>query len=327
MDVETSEATITATGRSAQKRQVAPSVAATVVICAYTEARWPQTVAAIKSVLLQDPAPAQVVLVIDHNPALAERARQHETRADVIENDGQRGLSGARNAGLRHANQPITVFLDDDARARPGWLASLLAPYRDDDVVATGGRVYPCWSTARPRWMPSTFDWVVGCSYLGLPETVAAIRNPIGANMSFRTEAARDAGGFDVTVGRVGGKLRGCEETVLAIKVSRGRRGSSVIYVPDAAVDHDVPRDRANIRHFVRRCWNEGRSKADTVRITGAAPGLRSERRHVRVVIPREIGRDMARLMRGDLAAASRVAMAVTGTAVTALGYVTDRVR
>ena len=54
-----------------------------VVICAYTEKRWEQTCAAIKSVLSQDPEPAEVLLVVDHNPAMAERARTVDGRVHI----------------------------------------------------------------------------------------------------------------------------------------------------------------------------------------------------------------------------------------------------
>src|SRR5262249_23214368 len=51
------------------------------------------------------------------------------------------GLSLARNRGLGEARGPIVAYLDDDAVPRPGWLAALLAPYRDPHVVAVGGRI------------------------------------------------------------------------------------------------------------------------------------------------------------------------------------------
>ena len=42
-----------------------------VVICAYTEARWDDLLAAIASVRAQrDHVPLEIVVVIDHNPAL-----------------------------------------------------------------------------------------------------------------------------------------------------------------------------------------------------------------------------------------------------------------
>src|SRR5215472_17384766 len=114
---------------------------ATVVICAYTMRRWDSIRAAVGSVLDQRPRPAQVLLVVDHNPDLARKARDEFPGIEVLDSDEPQGLSGARNAGLKAAKQPVTVFLDDDAQARPGWLASLVEPYEWGDIVATGGRV------------------------------------------------------------------------------------------------------------------------------------------------------------------------------------------
>ena len=48
---------------------------ATVVICVYTEKRWDDIVAAVGSVAAQDVRAAEVLVVVDHNPALLERAR------------------------------------------------------------------------------------------------------------------------------------------------------------------------------------------------------------------------------------------------------------
>jgi hypothetical protein len=299
----------------------------TVVVCAYTEARWTQTRAALDSVLAQSPAPQQVILIIDHNQSLAERARRELASITVLENQGPRGLSDARNTGLRNAKHPVTVFLDDDAEARPGWLAPLVKPYDDPDVVATGGSVHPRWPDRRPRWLPATFDWVIGCSYRGLPDVGGVIRNPIGANMSLRTQEALTAGGFNTRVGRVGTRPRGCEETELAIRLTMGRPGSVVYYVPDAAVDHHVSRERLGPGYFLRRCWHEGQSKADIVQLGGASAGLSSEGRHVAVVIPAAIMQDLRAAIAGEGNALARIVMAISGLAVTAFGYLIMRVR
>ena len=107
------------------------------------------------------------------------------------------GLSGARNAGLQAASQPITVFLDDDAEARPGWLAALSSRTVRRMWWPPGAASTPCGRDSA-RWLPPAFNWVVGCSYRGLPENTGVVRNPIGANMSMRTRLALAAGGFDV---------------------------------------------------------------------------------------------------------------------------------
>jgi hypothetical protein len=298
----------------------------TVVVCAYTQTRWVQTRAALESVLAQSPRAKQLLLVVDHNPDLAARARRDLPSVTVVESDEAKGLSGARNTGLKNATQPVTVFLDDDAEARPGWLASLVAPYRSHNVVATGGSVHPRWPDRRPRWLPATFDWVVGCSYLGLPETEGPVRNPIGANMSMRTGSALAAGGFDTGVGRVDNHPRGCEETEMSIRLAAGQPGSAIRYVPAAAVDHHVPRQRLRAGYFLSRCWHEGRSKADVVRMAGASAGLKSERRHAAAVIPAAILRDLRAAATGEMAAVARVLTAAAGLATTACGYLAGSV-
>lgn len=299
-------------------------LAVTVVICAYALERWPKTKSAIASVLAQQPSAAQVLVVIDHNPELAVLARNELSGVTVLDNAGARGLSGARNTGLEAATQPITAFLDDDAEARPGWLAWLVEPYGQADVVATGGGVQPRWATARPSWLPPEFDWVVGCSYVGLPEGVGAVRNPIGANMSFRTELALEAGGFNATIGRVAGRPRGCEETELAIRLTAAAQGT-VMYIPSASVDHHVGPERMRLSYFLRRCWHEGQSKAAVVRLVGASSGLERERRQAMVVIPAALRRDLRSLARGEVSGGKRVAASVGGFSASAAGYLVGR--
>lgn len=301
--------------------------AATVIVCAYSLARWRMTKAAVASARGQRPVPAEVVLVIDHNAELEALARQELSGVAVLASAGQRGLSGARNTGLEAATQPISVFLDDDAEAQEGWLASLLEPYRDPMVVATGGGVFPQWPGSRPRWLPPEFDWVVGCSYVGLPETAGIVRNPIGANMSLQTQRARQAGGFDGSIGRVGTRPRGCEETELAIRLTSTVAGSKVMYVPTASVLHHVAPERTRVGYFLRRCWHEGQSKATVARSVGASAALQRERRQVAMVIPAALLRDLRSLVTGDTAGGLRMLASAAGLTATVSGYLGGRLR
>jgi hypothetical protein len=297
----------------------------TVLVCAYTMARWDQTKAALASALGQSPRPAQVLLVVDHNPELAAVARAELSGVQVLDSTGAPGLSGARNTGLQAATQPVTVFLDDDAEARPGWLSTLVRPYAEPAVVATGGHVEPRWAQRRPAWLAPEFDWVVGCSYRGLPETEGPVRNPIGANMSMRTKDAVTAGGFDGSIGRVAGRPRGCEETELAIRMTAAQAGACVMYVPAAAVDHYVGPDRTTAGYFLRRCWHEGQSKAAVVGLVGASSGLERERRQAAVVIPAALLRELRGLLTGHVTAGRRMIALMAGLAAATGGYATGR--
>jgi GT2 family glycosyltransferase len=296
-----------------------------VVVCAYTLDRWPTTTAALRSALAQVPPAQQVILVVDHNPELYERARRELSGVEVVESTGARGLSGARNTGLDLATGPLVAFLDDDAEADARWLAGLVAPYANEDVVGTGGRVLPIWASGRPRWMPEEFDWVVGCSYRGLPAVEAAIRNPIGCSMSFRRDAAREAGGFRVGIGRVGNVLTGGEETDLAIRIRRLRPGARILYQPASTVRHHLPASRATWAYFRSRCYHEGRSKSILARLEGTASGLESERSYATRVLPAGVLRGVGEAVRGDWGGAQRAAAIIAGLVITTIGYIWGR--
>jgi hypothetical protein len=99
------------------------------------------------------------------------------------------------------------------------------------------------------------------------------------------------------------------------------------MYVPSAAVDHHVSADRVRLGYFLRRCWHEGRSKAEVVRLAGATSGLERERRQVAAVIPAAVLRDMRDVARGRLGAISRICAALGGVAAAAAGYLAQRAR
>ncbi len=294
---------------------------ASVVVCAFDVGRWAHTVDAVESVLAQDVPAEEVVLVIDHNSELLERARAMwpDPPVRVIASWGARGLSGARNTGVAVTSSEIVAFLDDDAVAEPTWLGRLLAPYADGDVVACGGAVLPTLAGRRPGWWPAEFDWIVGCSYVGLPTERADVRNVIGANMSARRDAVVAVGGFPEGIGRVGSRPVGCEETYLSIRLTQHRPRARVVYEPAAVVHHWVPASRLSWRYFRSRCLAEGLSKALVASGVGTERALASERAYAWKVLPRGI-------VRGVLAGAPRRSLAIAaGLALTTAGYTRGR--
>jgi GT2 family glycosyltransferase/predicted ATP-grasp superfamily ATP-dependent carboligase len=293
-----------------------------VVICTFSEERWQLLAEAVESVRRQNQPPIELIVVVDHNRPLLERARDAFSDARVIENTGASGLSAARNAGWRAAEGAIVAFLDDDAVADPHWLRRLTAAYHDPGVVGVGGAVEPRWEGGRPRTFPPEFQWVVGCSYEGVPTRTSPVRNPIGANMSFRRDALALAGGFRSGLGRLGRLPEGCEETELCIRAARTIPGSAVLYEPAAGVHHFVPAERARWRYFAARCLAEGVSKARVARAAGRSDALSSEWTYVVRTLPRGVLRGMLDAARGEAAGAARAAWIVAGLAFTTSGYV-----
>ncbi len=300
---------------------------ASVVICAYTVDRWDDVLAAIASALAQ-PDAGEVIVVVDHDEELYGRLRATRTGATVIRNAGPRGLSGARNSGIAASTGRFVAFLDDDARADPGWLEALLDPYAEPDVVGTGGCIEPDWDAGRPRWFPVELDWVVGCTYLGMPEARADVRNVIGAAMSVRRSALDATGGFVDAMGRGRGLPVGGEETELCIRMRRAVPGARVVYEPAAVVHHRVREARATPRYLLRRAWAEGITKARVSRLAGASAGLATERTYATRTLPAGVVRCVHdAIVHRDPWALARAGAIVVTLLAAGVGLVAESVR
>ena len=291
-----------------------PSVS--VVIAAFSSDRWPQLRDAVASVGAQHLQALETIVVIDHNPALLRRARRELTDAEVIPNAGHRGASGARNTGVARSKGEVVAFLDDDACATPEWLAAMMVHFADPAVAGVGGRVDPLWATARPSWFPGEFDWTVGASYSGMPETTAQVRNVWSNNMALRRAAFDAAGGFREDFGKVGA-ASSPEDTELCLRVTSG----IWVYEPASAVGHWVPAKRATLRYFLRRCYDEGRGKAQLAAMDGAANSTSAERRYTRRVLPGAVGRGLREAAMGDRSGALRSAAIIGGFCLAAIGF------
>ena len=258
--------------------------------------------------------------------------------ATVIANERPRGLAGARNMGIGAAEGEVVAFIDDDARAESPWLERLMDCFEQgDSVVGCGGALIPRWEGAAATWIPAEFYWVFGCSYAGLPEEMAPVRNPIGANMAVRASVLREVGGFREGASedaprelRSRGVVRAAgnipDDTDLAIRVEQHRDGDATwLYQPTAKVLHTVTAERTTLGYFLRRCYEEGVGKANLSGYVGAEDGLSSERRHLMLTIPRGIGRELRRLAGGDRSAGLRAAAILVGLCATATGFLAAR--
>ncbi|MHB1131388.1 MAG: glycosyltransferase family 2 protein [Chloroflexota bacterium] len=295
---------------------------ASVIICAYTESRWQALVAAVESVKSQSAPPHEIIVVVDYNPALLARVRAELPGVVALANSNARGLAGARNAGIAAASGEVLVFLDDDAVATPHWLAQLLARYADESVLGVGGAIRPLWEEGEPAWFPEEFNWVVGCTYKGLPETSAPVRNLIGANMSFRRAVFGRVGGFNPEMGRIGTLPLGCEETEFCIRLRQHSPSGVLLYEPAALVHHRAPAARGRWRYFFARCYAEGLSKASVARLVGATDGLASERAYTLRTLPLGVWRGLRAAVVGrEPWGLGRAFAIVAGLAVTAAGY------
>lgn len=292
-----------------------------VIICAYTDERWDDLLAGIAAVQAQTMPVHELIVVIDHNPALLARLRAARPGVTAVENRGERGLSAARNSGIAAASGEVLAFVDDDAVAAPDWLERIAAWFADGSVAGVGGPAQPAWQAGRPAWFPEEFDWVVGCTYRGMPTDARQVQRLIGCNMAFRREVFEVIGGFRSGIGRVGSYPIAGEETELSIKIGQRWPHRRLMYDPAAAVAHRVPAARATFAYFRTRAFCEGISKALVAGQVGQRDGLAAERSYVSQALPLGVLRGLADALRGDAAGLGRAAAIVAGLGITVFGY------
>lgn len=299
---------------------------AAVVICAYSDNRWSLLVDGIEAVLGQSLPPDRLVVVIDHNEELLARIRRRfGERVVALSNTQRRGLSGARNTGVAATDEEVIAFLDDDALPDSNWLEMLVSSY-EDQVLGVGGSIDPRWESQRPRWFPREFDWVVGCTYLGMPETAGQVRNLIGANMSLRRTVFDRVGGFAHELGHKGEVPFGCEETELCIRAQQAMPAGSIKFEPSARVHHWVSDERGRFAYFRQRCFAEGAGKAMMTSLVGAEDGLSSEREYTLRVLPAGILREVTSSIRHcELGGLMRAGAILTGLGMVGIGYLKGR--
>ena len=218
----------------------------TVIICTRNRSSLLQKCLAAVSTL--NPAPNQV-LVIDNSEGDSDTRRVAQAYGVRYSLEPVRGLSRARNHGIRESDTDIVAFLDDDANPTSDWLGLLLVPFADAQTGATTGRVITPDSQNSDALKQSlrTFSnkdlhWFEIATFGGLG---------IGTNMAFRKSVLPIERFFDERLGRGAPFEIGEENYAFALLLSRGYQ---VVHVPSAVVYHP-PHGRTNIRDEARNSF------------------------------------------------------------------------
>ena len=156
----------------------------------------------------------------------------------------------------------------------------------------------------RAGFRPSS-NWVIGTSYLGMPEIAEPVRNVWSNNMVIRRQVFDMAGGFRDDIGKVGKRSRP-EDTDLCLRAVERNEGGTWMYEPIGAAGHRVPIERTTIRYFAYRCFNEGWGKAALAVLNGMGKSISAERYYTRRVLPTALGRGMREMCRGNLSGGLR---------------------
>ncbi|MEU9432507.1 glycosyltransferase [Streptomyces sp. NPDC048252] len=229
----------------------APAAAAvpfTTVVVA-TRERAEKLAHALDSLLAQDHPDFEIV-VVDNAPVtdttrdLVERKYAERVRYVT---EPAPGLAVAHNRGVETAQGEVIAFTDDDVVADPRWLTELTAPFTADPGLgcATGLILPARLRTPAQVLLESHGGFAKGFTARTYDPQDPPADEPLfpftagrfgsGANMAFRTEVLRAAGGFDPATG-AGTLARGGDDLYGFVRVLAG--GHRLHYTPLALVWH-----------------------------------------------------------------------------------------
>jgi hypothetical protein len=292
-----------------------------VIIPTYTKARWDWLHECVASVQAQTVPPLEIIVVVDHNPELLEEISSEFPAVIAVPNIGGRGVSGARNSGVKASRGEVVAFLDDDSIAREDWLATLLRHIVTPGVVGVGCYSDGLWDAPCPAWFPGEFSWTIGVSYFGLPKVPTAVRNVWTSAMLVKRNAFEVVDGFREDFGKIGNRSLP-EDTDLCLRIAATGENSVWMWDPAKVMKHRVPAGRATFGYLMSRCFLQGWGKAAMAHMDGFDESTSMERTYALRILPAGVRRGLADAIRGDVSGLGRSAAIVAAFSVTVCGYI-----
>lgn len=181
----------------------------------------------------------------------------------VLWNDGEPGLSAARNLGILNSSGDIVAFVDDDIVLFPNWAKEVVKSFGDDSIIGVTGQAVPLWEDEKSMsWFPEEFYWIISCTVWFDCNERREVRNAWGMNMAFRREAFAKGELFSIDFGlrnssRLGWIDPPSEDVDLSLRIKE-KTGKKIIFNPNIKVRHRVYRRRIGLRFVIQRAASVG---------------------------------------------------------------------
>jgi glycosyltransferase involved in cell wall biosynthesis len=239
----------------------------TIAICTFNRAEsLRRTLNSLVAMRVPSDVAWEVVIVnnnsTDHtDDVIGEYLSRLPVRREVEPHSGK---SNALNRGIDVAKGDYFVRIDDDVVVDAGWLVAYVEAFRRwPEAAVFGGRI-------RPRYEAPAVKWALQSE--AVLEGPHAIRNfgdrvrvlsaddedhyPFGANWAIRAVEQR-AFRYDPELGPVANRYRTHEEYDVIQRVLRS--GATGYWIPNAAVEHCIGRDRQTVRYIAAyyESWGE----------------------------------------------------------------------
>jgi glycosyltransferase involved in cell wall biosynthesis len=234
-----------------------------IIITAYTTERLNDIYELLKSIKSQTYINTETIFVVERSTELLEKVNSYADEYNIpnlkiLFNDGEPGLSAARNVGIKEASGDIIAFVDDDVLLYPDWAEKMIKAYNDDSIIGVTGPAFPLWEDDSMAWFPQEFYWIISCTAWDAEDRIKEVRNAWGMNMSFNREAFENAGLFSNEFGFHKGPIAEDNEFSMRTKEKTGKK---IFYFPEVKLWHRVHKYRLSQKFIKERSYWIGYSR------------------------------------------------------------------
>ncbi|MBF0186641.1 MAG: glycosyltransferase [Magnetococcales bacterium] len=189
---------------------------------------------ALLALLELDPAPEEI-LVVDQSSGTESREIVMQFEAELLSYlpSSEKGLSRARNVGIRQAKGEVIAFIDDDCISPPDWLQqACIAKLHHPNSVAWIGDVHHG---------PDALSSLTELTEKGTRSITIKgrsnpwYRSPNGGNSFFMKSVLQKVGGFDEQLGQ-GSRFPGAEDGDILYRILK--QGEAITYAPSIRIAH-----------------------------------------------------------------------------------------
>ncbi len=197
-----------------------------IIVPAYNAVR---TLPACLNALLRQTQPSNEIILVNDG-SMDQTMEVAQTYGVKVLEQTHQGPAAARNLGLKHAQGDIILFTDADCEPTPSWIAEMVHPFMDPQVVGVKGSYLSSQQETISRLVQYEFeeryDLLEKHATIDFIDTYAA---------AFRATVLREKGAFDPGFpGAVS------EDAELSYRLARS--GCRLIFNRQAAVYHQHPK-------------------------------------------------------------------------------------